>query len=232
MPPELTLKEALSPLGDFVFFQGRPIHVNGWCKRFLFSPNALGMPIGKLSGGERARVAIAHLMLQPADLLLLDEPANDLDIATLQMLEENLLEFPGAVVLITHDRSMLEGICNLFLALGEKENGELYAAFSQWERMRENEPSTPPRPKEERKKAPTEKKKLSYKEKLEYEQIERRIAQEEEKLKSLNALASTPELIQDSVKLKETCLAIANCEESIHKLYERFAELDDLQKKN
>ena len=109
LPLNLTLREALSPNGEFVLFRGQPIHVNGWCKRFLFSPDLLDMKIENLSGGERARIAIAHLMLQPADLLLLDEPTNDLDIPTLETLEESLIDFPGAVVLITHYRCMLAG---------------------------------------------------------------------------------------------------------------------------
>src|SRR6185503_15275459 len=98
-----------------VFYNGQAIHVNGWCKRFLFSPTHLRMPIGSLSGGERARIAIAQLMLQPGDLFLLDEPSNDLDIPTLQVLEENLVDFSGALLLITHDRYMLQKICNTFL---------------------------------------------------------------------------------------------------------------------
>src|SRR5262249_31350853 len=89
LPCEMTLREALSPTGDYVLFRGQRVHVNGWCKRFLFSPDLLDMPLGKLSGGERARISIAHLMLKPADLLLLDEPTNDLDVATLETLEES-----------------------------------------------------------------------------------------------------------------------------------------------
>ena len=76
LPSDISLKKALSPNGDFVTFQGRQIHVNGWCKRFLFSPDLLEMPIGTLSGGERARISIAHLMLQPVDVLILDEPTS------------------------------------------------------------------------------------------------------------------------------------------------------------
>jgi ATP-binding cassette subfamily F protein uup len=117
LPLTLTLQEALSPEGQYVTYQGNLVHINTWCKRFLFSPDRLPTPLSRLSGGERARIALAHLMLKPADLLLLDEPTNDLDIPTLEVLEESLLQFPGAVVLISHDRRLLERTCNSFVSL-------------------------------------------------------------------------------------------------------------------
>src|SRR5690606_32316266 len=94
LSPTLTLRDALSPKGDYVTFNGKPVHVIEWSTRLLISPDILDMPIGRLTGGERARISIAHLMLQPADLLLLDEPTNDLDISTLETLEESLLDYP------------------------------------------------------------------------------------------------------------------------------------------
>ncbi len=95
MDPALELRRALAPEGDTVIYLGRPIHVNGWAKRFLFREEQLVQPVASLSGGERARLHLARLMLEPADVLLLDEPTNDLDIPTLDVLEESLLEFPG-----------------------------------------------------------------------------------------------------------------------------------------
>src|ERR1035438_2670758 len=100
----LTLRRALAPEGDSIIHQGRVVHVASWAARFLFTGEQLNQPVRNLSGGERARVLIAKLMLEPADVLLLDEPTNDLDIPTLEILEENLLDFPGALVLVTHDR--------------------------------------------------------------------------------------------------------------------------------
>ncbi len=110
LEPDVTLRRALAPDSDSVIYQDRVIHVASWAARFLFSGDQLNQPVGRLSGGERARVLIARLMLEPADLLLLDEPTNDLDIPTLEILEESLLEFRGALVLVTHDRYMLDRV--------------------------------------------------------------------------------------------------------------------------
>lgn len=222
-PDNITLREALSPKGDFVTYQGQQIHVNGWCKRFLFTPDVLDMPIGKLSGGERARISIAHLMLQPADLLLLDEPTNDLDIPTLETLEETLLEFTGAVVLITHDRFMLERICNGVLALGDLDQTQIYADYNQWEASLKKKVETS---KEKKSSAPTQKSKLSYHEKKEYDQIEGKIANIEAEIKRLTHLIDSPEIAQDAEKLRTLCSEVGIAEGQIERLYLRWNELE------
>lgn len=225
LPKGITLREALSPTGDYVVYHGQEIHVNGWCKRFLFSPDILDMSIDNLSGGERARIAIAHLMLQPADLLLLDEPTNDLDIPTLETLEENLLEFPGAVVLITHDRYMLDRICNLFLALGDPEKTDLYADYAQWEESVRRAQSAV-KPKEKESETAPVKKKLSYSEKKEYEEIEGKIAKLEEEAKKFAHEIEDPKVAENPTRLQELCTAIALTETKIEQLYLRWHELD------
>ncbi len=229
LPDTLTLREALSPNGDYVMFRGNPVHVNGWCKRFLFSPTILDMSLSKLSGGERARIAIAHLMLQPADLLLLDEPTNDLDIPTLETLEESLLDFPGAVVLITHDRCMLDRISNVLMALGDPECTDLYADYGQWEAAMK---AKLPEPKVKEKKVETAppKPKLSYAEKKEYDQIERKIEKLEETVKQLNHLLEQPEMATDPERLAEVCTAVGLTENQIEQLYLRWEELDKKQR--
>lgn len=221
----ISLRQALSPHGDFVDYRGQKIHVNGWCKRFLFSPDLLDMPIQKLSGGERARISIAHLMLQPADVLLLDEPTNDLDIPTLETLEESLVDFPGAVVLITHDRCMLDRICTQLLALGDPNRSTLYADFAQWQAALA--PSAPvEKPKEKREKAPATKQKLTYTEKKEYEQIEGKIAAVEEEIRRLNHLLEDAEIAQDPAKLQQFCTAVGLEEVKLEQLFLRWEELD------
>ncbi|MCH9626569.1 MAG: Energy-dependent translational throttle protein EttA [Chlamydiales bacterium] len=208
LPLNLTLREALAPNGDYVYFRGEPIHVNGWCKRFLFSPDSLSMPLEKLSGGERARITIAHLMLQPADILLLDEPTNDLDIPTLETLEENLIDFPGAVVLITHDRYLLENACNTFLSI---KSGTFFSDFSQWEKKPRKTPSTK-KPPQIKKKAPNS------------NQLEKQISQLEKKMEDLTQWlpSDQPE------KLQAMCKQIAQIEAEIEVLYAKWAEINAL----
>ena len=121
LDPDLTLRRALAPDSDSVIYHDRVIHVASWAARFLFTSEQLNQPVGELSGGERARVLIAKLMLEPADVLLLDEPTNDLDIPTLEILEESLLEFSGALVLVTHDRYLLDRVSTIVLGLDGRE---------------------------------------------------------------------------------------------------------------
>jgi ABC transport system ATP-binding/permease protein len=129
---DATLRQVLSPEGESVVYRGQSLHVVTWARKFLFRPDQLDTPVGSLSGGEQARILIAGLMRQPADILLLDEPTNDLDIPALQVLEEGLLDFTGSVVLVSHDRYLLNRVCTRFL--GFIGNGEVryFASFDQW----------------------------------------------------------------------------------------------------
>src|SRR5436309_2957846 len=133
LDPTLTLRRALAPEGDSVIYQERAIHVASWAARFLFKGEQLNQPVERLSGGERARVLIAQLMLQPADVLLLDEPTNDLDIPTLEILEESLLEFRRPLVLVKHDRYMLDRVSTVVLGLDGMGGAERFADYAQWE---------------------------------------------------------------------------------------------------
>src|SRR5467141_3680945 len=144
LDPDITLRHALAPDSDAVIYQERVIHVAAWAERFLFSGENLNQRVARLSGGERARVLIAQLMLQPADVLLLDEPTNDLDIPTLEILEESLSEFRGALVLVTHDRYMMDRVSTVVLGLDGLGGSEVFADYSQWEdwqRTREAKPA-------------------------------------------------------------------------------------------
>ncbi len=130
---KMPLRKALCENGDRVEYKGNFIHVGGWADRFLFTTEQLNTPLGRLSGGEQSRVLIARLMLKPADILLLDEPTNDLDISSLEVLETSMMEFPGALVLVTHDRYLLDRVSEQILALDGKGHGRFFADLSQWE---------------------------------------------------------------------------------------------------
>lgn len=238
--PDQSLKEALVPDGgEYVTYRGRSIHVNSWCRQFLFNPDRLGLPFGYLSGGEKARVLIARFMLEPADILLLDEPTNDLDIPTLEVLEESLIDFPGAIALITHDRRMMEKICNSVIGLGVEGNFHLFADYLQWEAylktQAEQKAAQAKRLKEEKKRSPQlsdEKtpKRLTYKEKLELEQMENKIHQVEIKIHSLQEKLNDPALVSNAVKLQETCESLNVEQRELERLFARWQELEAKEK--
>lgn len=230
IPPNVTLKQALSPSGDMVNYRGQYIHVNGWAKKFLFSPDRMELPVGCLSGGERARILIARFMLEPADVLFLDEPTNDLDIQTLEVIEESLKEFPGAVVLISHDRCLMDRVCTQILGLGEGLEQQLFADYSQWEdsiaSLAKQEKKEADAPKAENRSAPVNKqKKLSYKEQKELEGMEEAIAKKEDAIAVLQKSLEKPGLqAQESLDLYKK---LGDSQHELEALYHRWQELLD-----
>ncbi len=228
------MRRALAPDSDSVIFQDRVIHVAAWAAKFLFDPEHLSQPVGKLSGGERARVLIAQLMLQPADVLLLDEPTNDLDIPTLEILEESLLEYRGALVLVTHDRFMLDRVSTVVLGLDGLGGAERFADYSQWEvwqraQLKEaiNLSSGAKRPSTTRE-APlaSAKRKLSYLEVRELETIEERIADADRNLETRRAALEDPAVTGDPPRLKAACIEMDEAQNALDQLYERWGELE------
>lgn len=235
LDPTLTLRRALAPEGDSVIYQDRAIHVASWAARFLFKGEQLNQPVERLSGGERARVLIAQLMLQPADVLLLDEPTNDLDIPTLEILEESLLEFPGSLVLVTHDRYMLDRVSTIVLGLDGQGGAESFADYSQWElwqaaRKQESAQKNGSSPRAAASRpSPSAKKKLSYLEAREYAGLEQRIAQAEESLRQKRANAEDPAIASDAERLLLAHSELQQAQQHVDDLYERWAELEQKQ---
>jgi ABC transport system ATP-binding/permease protein len=229
LDPDVTLRRALAPDSDSVVYQDRVIHVASWAARFLFAGDQLNQPTGRLSGGERARILIAKLMLEPADLLLLDEPTNDLDIPTLEILEESLLEFRGALVLVTHDRYLLDRVSTTVLGLDGQGNAEHFAEYSQWETWRQEQKQ----PRHSRPAAAREgtaalkgKKKLSYLEAREFDGIEERIAAAEQILEQQSRLLEDPIVATDAVRLEQVLIAQGEAQGVLDGLYLRWMELD------
>jgi ATP-binding cassette subfamily F protein uup len=234
LDPAITLKRALAPDADSVVYQDRVLHVASWAARFLFSSDALNQPIGKLSGGERARVLIAQLMLQPADVLLLDEPTNDLDIPTLEVLEESLLEFRGALVLVTHDRYMMDRVSTLVQGLDGRGNSERFADCLQWEIWQRSQEVDAMQAVPARSTTPTSpsvsKRKLSYLEAREFETIEQQIADAEQTLHAKQAALQDPAISSDGPRLLAVSSEIDEAQRVVDHLYARWAELEEKRK--
>ncbi|MFZ0305061.1 MAG: ABC-F family ATP-binding cassette domain-containing protein [Terracidiphilus sp.] len=241
LDPSITLRRTLAPDSDSVIYQDRVVHVASYASRFLFTSDQLNQPVERLSGGERARVLIAQLMLQPADVLILDEPTNDLDIPTLEILEESLLEFPGALVLVTHDRYLLDRVTNAVLGLDGLGNCALFADYLQWEAWRDEQlraaseasvaqtpqPSSAAPTASDSLAAPPFRRKLSYIEQREYDTIEARIDKADARLRAAEQRIQAPEVVTDPQAL---IVALAEHEEAKadhHSVYERWVELTE-----
>lgn len=230
---QVSLRRSLAPAGgDSVIYQDRSIHLVSWAKRFLFRPEQLDLPVSRLSGGEQARLLIARLMLQPADVLMLDEPTNDLDIPTLDVLEENLLEFPGALILVTHDRWLLDRVSTIMLALDGTGNAEWFADFAQWEAAQERGASgssgpvptraasnNGPKPKQARKG-------LSHSEQKEWDKIEGLIVKAEAAVTACQAATEDPAVTSDAAALQARYTALAEAQTNVERLYARWTELE------
>ena len=235
LDPNVTLRRALAPEGDSVIYQDRVTHVASWAAKFLFKGEQLNQPVERLSGGERARVLIAQLMLQPADVLLLDEPTNDLDIPTLEILEESLLEFRGSLVLVTHDRYMLDRVSTIVLGLDGQGSAERFADYSQWEtwqaeRQQAVQAGTRGTARTAAAESPSSpKRKLSYLEAREYSSIEQRVAAAEEKLELKRTAAAAPSIASDAPGLMNAHAELDEAQREVDELYARWAELEKKQ---
>ena len=236
LPNHSTLRQALSPNGEYVNYRGQMIHVNGWAKRFLFSPDRLELPIQYLSGGERARILIAKLMLEPADILFLDEPTNDLDIPTLEVIEENLLQFAGAVVLISHDRCLMDRLCTQILGLGEDAEAVFYASYDQWlnscqKKRVSTEPLAPnnaincEQSPEKKNQTPQRPQKLLYKEQRELDGMESAISAAEKTIADLES--QLKEQNQSTEQLLLTYRLLSEAQLQRDTLFVRWQELDE-----
>ncbi len=233
LDPTATLRRALCPNGDEVLYSGRRLHVVAWAKQFLFRTEQLDVPVGDLSGGEQARVRIAQLMLRPADLLLLDEPTNDLDIPALEVLEESLTEFPGAVVIVSHDRDLMDRLCTEVVGLDGRGGAALYGSVAQWltayERgaVSERRGLSPPRPQSAgiNPAARPRPRKLNWHEQRELEGMESAILAAEE------AVADRQTEVERAASsghaaLAEACRALEEAQKSVERLYTRWQELE------
>ena len=231
LDPDQTLKQALAPDGDSIIYRDRTVHVVTWAKRFLFRPDQLETPVARLSGGEQARILIARLMRQPADILLLDEPTNDLDIPSLNVLEESLLEFPGALVLVTHDRFLLEKVCNRILGFNGRGQTRFFADYNQWLawlRQGQQPEKSPQKASKPQAKPGKKRKKLSYMNQREYDAMEEKILLLEDRLEELHNLLADPEVVADHDRVGKYWAEQQQLQAEVEQLYERWQELESM----
>ncbi len=234
LKPEVSLLKTLCPTGDHVHYRGQAIHVRGYLDRFLFSPAQAELPVGRLSGGEQSRLLLAQLMLKPANVLVLDEPTNDLDIATLDVLRDCLIDFNGAVLLVTHDRFFLDEVATQILAFGPQgtaEEGRItgFASLTQWESWHaglELVPAVETSPERSPEPAPAAKKKLAYLEQREFDAMEGKIHALEEQLAGLRTETEHPDVVSDAQGVLKLTQRISTLEAEIEACYRRWAELE------
>jgi ATP-binding cassette subfamily F protein uup len=228
LDPGQSLRRALAPESDAVTFAGRSVHVASWAKRFLFRPEQLELPVSRLSGGERARVLIARLMVEPADVLILDEPTNDLDIPTLEVLEDTLTEFTGGLVLVTHDRFMLDRVSTMLVALDGEGGVGRFADFAQWEAAQATRPSAaagpeaaPPR--ERARSRP----RLGYHEQREWDTMEQAILDAEARVEDCERGVHDRAVASDATVLQQRYAELEAARAAVDRLYARWAELEE-----
>ncbi len=237
LDPERSVAETVCPLGEHVAFRGARIHVRGYLERFLFTHDQCKLAVGSLSGGEQGRLLLAQLMLQPADVLVLDEPTNDLDLLTLGVLEDALVEHEGAVLLVSHDRSFLDAVATTILAFDTREQAPQsvvpFASLDQWEAWHRQpavapaaKRTLPARKRDNDASATTSKRKLGYLEQREYDGIEAKLATAESALRAAIADSEAPASASDAPRLVELLALIAARQAEVDHLYARWAELE------
>ena len=232
--PKQSVLKNICPDGDYVHYQGTYVFARSYLERFQFNRQQMDLPVEKLSGGEQARLRIAQLMLNEAQVLVLDEPTNDLDVATLGVLEESLRDFNGAVILVTHDRYFMDQVAKEIIYFHKNSDGnntlERFAGYLQWEEWFEEqkdlENQKKVEAKEEAKAASGKPKKLSFKEKFELENMESTILGLEDRLAAAQTESTLPHIVSDAGKVQELYTEIAKLQAEIERLYARWAELE------
>jgi len=236
LDPARTVADTVCPDGDFVQFRGARQHRHGYLERFLFRSEQMSQPVGRLSGGEQSRLLVAQLMLRPASVLVLDEPTNDLDLATLGILEDALTSFDGAVLLVTHDRYFLDQVATKILAFhtqpGEEGRVTSFAGLEQWEDWHRAQTAgargraaATPAPVA----APAPRKKLSFNLQREWDTIEGRIGEAEAKVKTLEAELLSPAIASNAARIVALADEVTAAQAEVERLFGRWAELEALR---
>jgi ATP-binding cassette subfamily F protein uup len=238
LDPEQTLADSISPGSDMLDVRGSRLHRHGYLERFLFRPEQMQVKVGRLSGGEQSRLLIARLMLLPADVLVLDEPTNDLDFQTLDVLQNALLDFAGALLLVSHDRYFVDQVATQIMAFHtaptERGRTSMFADLSQWQawhaaqeqagRSQELQAKKPPSA------AGAKPRKLSYKEQRDWDTLEGRILEAETALAEIETAAGRQEVVSDPARSLELHAKHEARRAEIDRLYARWAEIEAVLK--
>ena len=241
LDPGLSVYEAAGGT-DWVEIDGRRVHLRSWLEDFLFPTERQQQKVSSLSGGERNRLMLAKLFMQPSNLLILDEPTNDLDLVTLQVLEAALVEYPGCVLMVTHDRFFLDKIATALFVFEGKGNVHRHeGGFELYRRLREQreadaaEAAREAARQERARAAPAARKAkptrsaghgLSWNEQRELEGIEARILEAERERDELEVRLADPEVYRDPATLAEVTAAFAAAKAAVEALYGRWGDLE------
>ena len=231
-----TVAETISPGSEWVDIGGQRKHIIAYMGDFLFPPRRVNVPVSSLSGGERNRLLLARLFALPANLLVLDEPTNDLDIDSLEMLEQTLSTYPGTIILVSHDRRFLDNVVTEVLVPDERGNWQEYVGgYSDWLRQKPEQTTvSQPAPENSQQKSGTrvrlrdQKIRMSYKETQELEALPKRIEDLEKEQEALMLEMSSPTYhTKSSFELRIDAERAKEIEESINNSYMRWEELEE-----
>lgn len=235
LDPEKTVQENLSGGDDQIMVNGKARHINAYLQDFLFEPDRARNPVKILSGGERNRLLLAKLFAQPSNLLVLDEPTNDLDMETLDLLEDLLLEYSGTVLLVSHDREFLDNVVTDCLVFTGNAGFEEYVGgYSDWRNRNLNNLTADSNPAESKKtsvqdRPQSRQRKISFKEKQELEYLPERISALEEEISILQEKLADPEVYKNDAELvPEYSSRLQRAEAELETAFERWDELEQI----
>lgn len=235
---EATVQENVGDGSDSILINGTKKHVLGYLQDFLFAPERARTQVKFLSGGERNRILLARLFAKPANVIVLDEPTNDLDAETLELLEEKLVQFTGTVLMVSHDRAFLNNVVTSTLVFETDGLREYVGGFDDWQRQAQNraqmleQPDSAPKSKTNVKAKPSkpeQRKKLSYKEKREFEQLPATIEQLETQIAEIHTQMGSPEFYQKpGVEISKIQTNLTTLETELNAAYLRWETLDQI----
>lgn len=234
LPQDINLMQFLGEGTEQVIFKEQSMHVAAYASRFLFSSDKMNMKIAHLSGGEQARLLIAKLLLNPADILILDEPTNDLDIDTIEVIENTLNDFDGLVILVSHDRKFMDNVCNNYLVLEGEGDWATYADIEQWLKRKFSSSAQSYETQNDSSKKSggsdlsgnDSKKKLSYNDKKQLETIEADIAKAEASLEKANANLESFTDFDNKDELNKRIAVVTKAQAEIDRLYAVWEDLE------